>query len=147
MPQEFREVLPFATAEEVPESDTTVKVWDYFGLTASFLCIVDCVVLPIVSSLMVFADMIPSLDVHLWLYPAILVTATIAFSRSYRKHKNRTMLALAVGGCTGLIGSLLVPPSMPFLSGAVSLLGGAALVAAHGMNLYHFKKHPHCNHA
>ena len=113
-------------------------LWDKLGIIASGLCLVDCIVLPIVSTaLLTFQSTFAWADsLHWLLLPVIGVTAGMAFYHSYKAHRSYFIVALgAVGFLLLVTGEILELNLIRFRISWVSIAGSTLLIAAHIKNL------------
>lgn len=117
----------------------------YIGLTASLLCLVHCLALPLVT------PFLPLLAGHNhWFTESLFVTlialSTLTIYRGYKTHRDKRSLCLAIPAFGLLSFSLLIPHTG--LQIAVSVLGSFLMTLAHYTN-YQFCRHhkPCCDHA
>ena len=118
--------------------DSDAGLWDRIGIGLSGICMVHCLVLPVVlASLAVWPVME---DVHAWLHPVfavLLVPTTIAAGwHGWRFHRdNRVLIVLAVGLCVVLTAGML-GHSGPgaFAETTLTLAGSTILMVGHWRN-------------
>lgn len=117
---------------------TTDSRWDGVGQLLSALCIVHCVLVPLVLGFMpvALAGMLEDEAVHHGLLALVAVSALAAFVPGWRLHRRASALGLAALGL-GLLagGAFLVPEDAagPWEMG-LTLAGGIAMAVAHGRN-------------
>lgn len=106
---------------------------DLLGFSASFLCAIHCIAMPLVLSLGL-AGALPWLDNHFLEWGLILSTLVIAgwsLVGSYSTHRQKKPLLYAIAGFAIIIG-------VHFLHGALehylAALGGIAIAYAHYIN-------------
>ena len=65
-------------------------VWDKLGIFASGLCLIDCLVLPVLSTALIGlgSSVAWAQQLHWFLLPLIGLTASMAFYHSYRAHRS-----------------------------------------------------------
>ncbi|RZU40931.1 MerC domain-containing protein [Edaphobacter modestus] len=110
---------------------------DLAGAAASGVCLIHCLLTPVVISL--FPDIIPYLPGDAWFHRAlaigIVMLGAAAFAPGYRIHRRHSLLAL-IGAGISLI--LIVAWAGETLSHSLELIlsvtGSAMLVAAHLLN-------------
>lgn len=119
-------------------------VWDKLGIFASTLCLIDCIVLPIASTILISLQATVSwLDnMHGWLPLIIGATASFAFYHSYKAHRAYGIVAT---GTAGLLLLVLgeIAEALAYTKGVnwVSLLGSVLLIVAHLRNLWMHRGH------
>ncbi len=110
---------------------------DFAGATASGLCLVHCLLMPVVISL--FPSAIPYLPGDAWVHralaTAIVLLGAIAFIPGYRIHRHKPLLALIA---IGIVLILTVAWTGQAISRAtelaLSISGSLMLVTAHLLN-------------
>jgi hypothetical protein len=121
-------------------------IWDKLGIVVSGLCLLDCLVLPLLSTLLVslkssvgwFANL------HFYLLPVIGVTALMAFHHSYKAHRSYGIVIQGVLGFALLVlGEVSENRMQLFLINWVSLIGTTLLITAHLRNLLLHTGHRH----
>lgn len=136
--------LIVAHAENEPQPEKFSGLWDKLGIFASAICLIDCIVLPIASTILISMQSSAAWasGMHGWLLLVIGVTASMAFFHSFRAHRAYGIVA------TGATGFLLLVAGEIFeartaLKGInwISLLGSALLIAAHLKNLWMHSAH------
>ena len=113
--------------------------WDKVGIFISSLCMVHCLLTP----LLVFSFPVLAMSFHApwfhWLIALIVVpVGVIAFIRGYLKHRN---LWVPILGCLGLMivmFALFIPHEVLHLIGHIqtTLIGSILLLTAHVVNQY-----------
>ena len=111
---------------------------DGLGVAGSVLCILHCALLPV---LLVSGAVVPTLGLndeqfHRAVLFVILPIAALAFGIGCRKHRDTTVIALAVVGLVGLALSALVLHDLLGESGEriVTLISATVLIVAHVRN-------------
>ena len=136
--------LSVVHGEENSQPHRFSGVWDKLGIFASALCLVDCIVLPITSTILISIQTSAAwaAAMHGWLLLVIGLSASMAFYHSFRAHRAYGIVA------TGVTGFLLLLAGDVFEARAliqginwVSLLGSALLIAAHLKNLWMHSAH------
>ncbi|GAB4439407.1 MAG: hypothetical protein OHK0011_22010 [Turneriella sp.] len=113
-------------------------IWDKLGIVVSGLCLVDCLVLPLLSALLISLQSSVSwfANLHLYLLPVIGVTASMAFQHSYKAHRSYGIVIMgAVGYVLLVLGEVFESRLRFLLFNWVTLLGSALLITAHLRNL------------
>lgn len=121
-------------------------LWDKLGIVASGLCLIDCLVLPVLSALLMGLQSSVGwiADLHLYLLPLIGVTASMAFHHSYTAHRSYGIVLMgAVGYLLLVVGEVFESRLRFLLFNWVTLLGSALLIAAHLRNLLLHTGHRH----
>ena len=111
---------------------------DRLGIAASSLCVVHCLLTPVlISASAVLAHTLPS-EEHTHRVLAVAVTAVGAFAllRGFRKHGRRRVLAcLAVGLALIFTGAMFGDKLPSHLAEvAITMAGSTLLIGAHRMN-------------
>jgi hypothetical protein len=113
-------------------------IWDKLGIVVSGLCLVDCLVLPLLSALLVSLQTSVSwfASLHLYLLPVIGITAGMAFHHSYKAHRSYGIVIMGAAGFFLLVlGEILESRLRFLLFNWVTLLGSVLLITAHLRNL------------
>jgi hypothetical protein len=114
-------------------------VWDNLGIVASTLCLIDCIVLPIASTILLsIQSIVPwAANIHVWLLLIIGITASMAFYHSYEAHRAFGVVATGAAGLLLLIAGEFLEAHQ-LLKGVnwVSPLGSILLITAHLKNLW-----------
>lgn len=117
-----------------------VGVWDKTGMAASVLCIMHCILTPLVAaSLPILASTEKS--THIGLTICLMAIGLIAFIPGYRTHGRLRTLILGMSGFIMLCVAVIMPEGMASetLETTFTVLGGGFLIAAHMSNLYFCK--------
>lgn len=117
------------------------KYLDLLGFSASFLCAIHCVLLPLVLSLGL-AGGIPWLESHsleMMLIVSTLIMASWSLLGSWPKHHNRKPLMLAAIGFVIIFGVHLLEGDIAHY---VSAIGGVFIAYAHYLNWRLLHQHP-----
>ena len=117
-----------------------VGVWDKAGMATSMLCILHCILTPLLAaSLPILAATEQS--THIGLTLALMTIGLLAFIPGYRKHGRRSMVLLGVIGFALLCTAVILPEGIPSeaVETALTMMGGACLIVAHMSNLYYCK--------
>ncbi len=110
---------------------------DLAGVTASGICLIHCLLTPIVISL--FPSAIPYLPGDAWLHrtlaAGIVLLGAVAFVPGYRLHRRKPLLALVGTGMSLILTVAWTGEGMSrVLELALSVSGSMMLVAAHLLN-------------
>ncbi|GIV57182.1 MAG: MerC domain-containing protein [Bacteroidetes bacterium] len=134
-----------------PSSPTATKpdFWDRLGIGISGLCMIHCLLLPVVLALAPLWPMAE--DLHAWLHPVfallLVPTTLLAMAHGYRRHHDRRIvLWLSVGLVIVLVAGVL-GHRMPgaFTETALTVTGSVVLIAGHWRNWRagaHCRTHP-----
>ncbi|OJH38945.1 MerC domain-containing protein [Cystobacter ferrugineus] len=109
--------------------------WDRWGQALSLLCMVHCLVLPLVLGALpaVMSHALEETPIHLGMVVLAAVLGGVSFAPGFRRHRDGRVLAL---GALGL-GLLILAQFLEHESTAettVTALGATVLVIAHGLN-------------
>lgn len=119
-------------------------IWDKLGIVASGLCLIDCIVLPLVSTALISfqSSFVWAREIHWALLPMIALTASFAFYHSYRAHRSYRIVAAGAVGFLLLLGGEIFEGYLVFARfNFVSVLGSVFLIGAHLANLKMHWKH------
>lgn len=111
--------------------------WDGAGMTASFLCVVHCVVSPFLAMVLPVVAAAEG-TTHGVLALAVLSFALLAFVPGFKKHGRTGVLALGTVGTVLIWSSLLLPDSSSneTLETILTVSGGVIMVVAHLWNVH-----------
>ncbi|MBX3721465.1 MAG: MerC domain-containing protein [Turneriella sp.] len=121
-------------------------IWDKLGILASGLCLIDCIVLPLVSTaLLSFQSTFAWAEkLHWLLLPVIGLTAGMAFYHSWKAHRSYFIVAAGLTGFLLLLAGEIFEAKLRFLKlNWVSVAGSAFLIGAHVRNLVMHLSHRH----
>jgi len=125
-------------------------LWDRLGVIMSGLCLIDCLVLPIVSTLLISLQSSIGWvkELHWYLLPVIGLTGGIAFHHSFKAHRAYSIVVSGVVGYLMLAFGEVFESALGFASiNYVSVAGSALLISAHVRNLMlHSGKRNHAAH-
>lgn len=126
------------------------QLWlHYFGMVTSFVCLIHCLITPIL--ILVFPLLISpdSHDVKYEIFFVLLLAfASVTFWQGYTIHKSRRSLIMAGIGFVLLVTSIMTYEGHlhlghPHWSVVLSLLGGACMLLAHYWNYKLCRCHGH----
>lgn len=112
--------------------------WDKLGIFLSSLCMVHCLVLPILAiSVQSLSHLLSGDQIfHEIIFSLVIVTAFLAFVPGYRCHKNKKVFSLAIAGIGCLSLAHIVAEYAPGPADfAITLVGSGTLLFAHYKNL------------
>lgn len=124
-------------------------LWDRLGVFSSGLCLIDCLVLPIASTVLIgFQASVPwVLGFHTLVLPIIALAASFAFYHSFKAHRSYGVVIVGVLGIFFLfVGELWEENLRPNTIHYASLVGSLFLIAAHTRNLLLHSRHRACAH-
>jgi uncharacterized membrane protein YozB (DUF420 family) len=111
---------------------------DRVGIVASTVCFVHCLLTPVVLSLSaVYAHFLPTEEhTHRVLAVAVTLIGTLAIGSGYRRHKKSSILWLTASGLALIFTGAFYGDRLPshWAEVAITLIGGACMIAAHRMN-------------
>ena len=124
----------------------TTGLFDKIGLVLSSICMVHCVLTPLVMLLLPFTlEMFDHDRFHEWVFWPILAVALVAFYRGYRTSRKPLILLLGTLGVSILasahaLGTWLGNETLEY---GITIIGSALLVTAHLKNLRAINHHHH----
>ena len=126
--------------------------WDVWGTYSSTLCIMHCILIPVVIAFAPFAglEVLQSEIVHKALVLMVAAISIPAFYRGYLIHRKKTVLALMMTGLTLLFAAAFfveIALSNAWAETAETLftvVGGLAMVSAHLFNRSFCRACPEC---
>ncbi|WP_263408210.1 MerC domain-containing protein [Terriglobus tenax] len=119
--------------------ETNTTTWpDRLGIWASALCVVHCLLTPVLlSASAVFAHFLPSEEGFHRVF-AVLVAAlgTIALIRGYRQHRQPSIIGLMLAGFACITCGAWFGDSLPghWTEVAITMCGSALMITAHRRN-------------
>ncbi len=125
---------------------TLAGLWDRVGITLSGICVVHCLLLPVLLALLPLWPFGETL--HAWMHPAIAVllvpTTALAMISAYRRHRRWMILVLLGSGlvfilAAGILGH--IGPGAP-LEMIVTMIGSFLLITGHWIN---WRRGAHCS--
>jgi hypothetical protein len=123
---------------------------DQIGVWTSTLCVVHCLLTPVVLSLSaVSAHFLPSEErTHRMLAVAIALLGAIALIKGYRNHRSLRVLFLMVAGLAFIFGGAFWGDHLPShgVEILVTLIGSGFMIAAHRTN-HTFCRDCSCSHS
>lgn len=141
-----------ALEERFMASETTAvanaggsRRWDYGGVTASVLCIVHCIAMPLLVG---FAPVLAATEheTHIGLTAGLFLIGLLAFLPGYREHRRIRPVLIAVSGFAMLVSAALLPSGVTseFWEPALTVTGGLLLITAHLGNVYYCRRCRSC---
>lgn len=130
-------ILSFSLTQRQP--------WDLAGIGASILCVLHCLVTPLLVVYLPILE-VAEKQTHAAFALAILGIGLFAFWPGYLRHRRRKIVAAAIVGF-GLISLGVTAPEGLLGESAeavATILGGAILVTAHLRNAYFCGSCRHC---
>ncbi|GIV57095.1 MerC domain-containing protein [Rhodocaloribacter litoris] len=112
--------------------------WDRLGIGISGLCMIHCLLLPVVLALAPLWPMAEEL--HAWLHPVfallLVPTTLLALVHGYRRHRNRRIAMWLVAGLVIVLVAGVLGHEMPgaFAETSITVTGSVVLIAAHWRN-------------
>jgi uncharacterized membrane protein YfcA len=119
--------------------EPTATAWpDRVGVWASVLCVVHCLITPILLSIStVFVHFLPSEErTHRSLALIIALIGTIALIRGFRTHRRTRVIFLMAAGLACIFFAAFAGDSLPrhWLEVAITFLGSLLMISAHRLN-------------
>lgn len=134
---------------EVPVSAPPSAWPDRLGVWASALCVVHCMLTPVLLSLSaVFAHLLPSEErVHRPLAMIVALLGAIALLRGYRTHRRGLVILLMGAGLTLIFAGAFFGDQLPGHDSEIliTLAGSSFMIAAHRRN-HTFCRDCECSH-
>lgn len=131
-------VTPGSESHKPRRASVFALIWDKLGVVTSGLCLIDCLVLPILSTALIgIQSSVPWIaNLHLYLLPVIGVTASLAFYHSYKAHRSYGIVITGALGFLLLVLGEVFENRLRFLVfNWVTLAGSGLLISAHLRNL------------
>jgi hypothetical protein len=123
---------------------------DQIGVWTSTLCVIHCLLTPVLLSLsVVSAHFLPSEErTHRTLAVAIAVLGAIALVKGYRNHRSSRVLLLMIAGLAFIFGGAFWGDHLPShgVEVLVTLIGSGFMIAAHRTN-HTFCRDCGCSHS
>jgi hypothetical protein len=110
------------------------SIFDGLGIAGSLLCAVHCLLLPLLIPLVPMFGMLASDSVHEWLVALLAAPALLAAWSGHRRHGRGELVVLFVFGVLMLLVAAWFAEEGT--ETALTLIGGAVLISAHGINRY-----------
>jgi uncharacterized membrane protein YozB (DUF420 family) len=124
---------------------------DHVGVIASALCLVHCILTPVVLSLSaVWVHYLPSEErFHRGLATMVAAIGCIAIVRGYRKHRRLRVFFLMTGGLGLIFAGAYLGNRLPSHAAevAVTMTGSSLMIAAHLINHTFCKRCDRCDRA
>jgi len=124
---------------------------DQLGIIASALCLIHCILTPVVLSLSaVWVHYLPAEErFHRVLAAMVAAIGCIAIIRGYRKHRRLRVFGLMVGGLGLIFAGAYLGNRLPSHTAemAVTMTGSGLMIAAHLTNHTFCKKWDRCDRA
>ncbi|MEZ4872980.1 MAG: MerC domain-containing protein [Bdellovibrionales bacterium] len=124
---------------------TKIQFWDKIGVFVSSLCIVHCLIFPLMMVIFPSLALVLGFDVdhtHMLLLVFLVPAAFFAIYSGYKVHgEKRPLYAMALGFAFVLFGTLHGFGWVPHkLEPVLVLIGSVIMVRAHFINSHHCKK-------
>ncbi|WP_263357850.1 MerC domain-containing protein [Acidicapsa ligni] len=117
---------------------SSVSWADRLGIWASGLCVVHCILTPVLLSFsVVLAHLLPSEErVHRTLALTVAMLGAIALLRGFRKHRRARVLLLMAAGLGCIFAAAWWGDLLPshWAEVAITFLGSSLMITAHRMN-------------
>jgi hypothetical protein len=111
--------------------------WDVFGVGASTLCLIHCVLTPIALSFApVLSEFLPGdTAVHRVVIVLVVAIGLLAFIPGYRKHRKLVVFLPMVAGVWAIaLGPFGISFMGPLAEKCITILGSTLVITAHGLN-------------
>lgn len=112
-------------------------MWDAIGVSASALCLIHCILTPIVLSFApVLSQFLPGdAQVHRVFIVLVVLIGLLAFISGYRKHRKAVVfLPMAAGVWAIALGAFGGSVMSGFAEKCITVLGSTLIITAHGLN-------------
>jgi hypothetical protein len=134
-----------AVQESRPPGPGKSTFWDGVGIAVSLLCLLHCLALPFVVSLLPLLSLKFLADerAHQWLVGGIALVSLLAFIPGYRKHRQRRVVGLMAGGLSLLFVAAFAGEEMlgEGWERPLTVMGGLVMASAHWLNRTCFRRH------
>jgi len=121
------------------QKSNTIAFWDRIGIGASTLCLIHCVLTPLLLGALPLLNLSVLHDerVHQALAVFIVVTCGFALIPGFRRHRRASPVGAAVVGVAFLLAGAFLhgPPWGEALETPLTIAGGISMVLAHLLNL------------
>ena len=120
-----------------PEARQSRFGWDVFGVGASTLCLIHCVVAPIALSFApVLSKFLPGdTKVHRVLIVLVVAIGLLAFVSGYRKHRKGIVFLPMLAGAWAIgLGAFCGESLGSLAEKLLTILGSTLVITAHGLN-------------
>ena len=108
------------------------KIWDKMGICASGICLIHCLVTPVL--LLVFPTFqfgfIGHESFHHYLTLTVVISIVFAVYPTCREHGHKDIIALAAAGVLSVVTALFLHEISEFLEQSLTILGSVFLIAA-----------------
>jgi MerC mercury resistance protein len=113
-----------------------IRIADYFGMTASALCLVHCLGMPLLLLLPMAGFLREDAQVHHVMVFLVSLPVLLALIPGFMTHRRIAVPLLATAGLTSFFSSVfLVGPRYGEIAETVlAVIGGAFLISAHARN-------------
>lgn len=121
-------------------------IWDKIGICASSLCLIHCILTPIilVSFPFIYESWMHE-TVHITCAIIVMVSVVMAILPHCRKHGHKDIIAFALTGLVFVLTGIFVHENSEVLSIALTIFGSTLLVIAHIKNIK--VRHGKCEHS
>lgn len=111
--------------------------WDYAGVCSSFLCVLHCLVTPLLITVLPVLSATERQTNGIFAIIVLLV-GMLAFIPGYQKHKRKLIPALGVLGASSITLAALLPElnNAELVETCLVLAGGTTLIYAHLRNAF-----------
>lgn len=122
-------------------------IWDRIGIIVSSVCLIHCLLVPFVLMIFPFIET-EQAHFHEILTIFVVIPAFLAFIPGYRKHKNLSVLLLAITGLMAILFAAFT--EKVYLSQVaariITILGSILMILAHARNIKHAHQCRTCHH-
>lgn len=112
------------------------EFWDRLGISASLICILHCILTPI---LVISIPVAGELASHEWFHGSMILivvpVAVWALWNGYRLHRNPTVIWLGIAGVLSMILALVLGSKNFNVEFIFMIIAGSLLASAHWLNL------------
>jgi len=125
-------------SEDSPALVKHSRKWDRAGLLASGLCLIHCLIGPIIFLAYPTLSQFDGLDsaIHLILLPSVMIVALLSFVTSYRQHLNKGPILLGTIGIALLLISFYFGEVTQTINTTIpAIVGSLILIGSHLWNI------------
>jgi drug/metabolite transporter superfamily protein YnfA len=110
-------------------------LFDWVGLGLSGLCLVHCLAMPILISLLPLLELVAEeQSFHFWMAGLIIPVGSLAFWRGFLRHANKSIVVIGLVGLALITSGIFVHSVADQWGRVLTITGGIFLIIAHFRN-------------